>query len=61
MSLLTIILALVLVGVLLWALNAFVPMDATVKKILNVVVVLALVIWLLKAFGLFASVAAIHI
>jgi hypothetical protein len=53
MSILTIILVIVLVGVLLWALNSFVPMDSKVKSILNIVVVLLLIFWLLQAFGLF--------
>jgi hypothetical protein len=53
MSILTIILVIVLVGVLLWALNSFVPMDSKVKSILNIVVVLLLIVWLLQAFGLF--------
>jgi hypothetical protein len=51
-SILTIILVIVLVGVLLWALNTFVPMDPKVRSILNVVVVILLIIWLLQAFGL---------
>jgi hypothetical protein len=52
MPILTIILIIVLVGVLLWALNSFVPMDSKVKSILNIVVVILLIIWLLQAFGL---------
>jgi predicted membrane protein len=54
MSLLSIIIAIVVVGVLLWAINSFLPMDQKIKTILNVVVVGALVIWLLKAFGVIA-------
>lgn len=61
MSLLTILLAIVLVGLLLWAVNSFVPMDPSIKRILNIVVVLALVVWLLKAFGLLKALAAIHV
>lgn len=61
MSLLTIIFAIVLVGLLLWVVNSLIPMEPTVKRILNVVVIIALVLWLLKAFGLFASIAAIHV
>jgi hypothetical protein len=53
MSVLTIILVLVVAGVLLWAINAYIPMDAKIKNLLNVVVVIILVIWLLKAFGVF--------
>jgi hypothetical protein len=61
MSLLTIILAIVLVGVLLWAVNSFIPMQPNIKQLLNCVVVIALIVWLLKAFGVFGSIAAIHV
>lgn len=61
MSLLGIILALVLVGVALWLINAFVPMDAKIKTILNVVVVIVLIIWLLKAFGLLTALTTIRV
>lgn len=52
MSLLTIVLVLIVVGVLLWLINTYVPMDRKIKNILNVVVVIVVVIWLLKEFGL---------
>lgn len=52
MSILTILLVIIVVGILLWAVNSFLPMDAKVKSILNVVVVILLVLWLLQAFGL---------
>ena len=55
MSLIGLIITLVVVGVLLWLLNNYVPMDATIKKILNVVVVIVVVIWLLQAFGVLGS------
>ena len=47
MSILSIILVIVVVGVILWAINSFVPMDSKVKSILNIVVVLLLIFWLL--------------
>jgi hypothetical protein len=50
-TLLTLILTIVVVGVLLWLINTYVPMQATVKNILNIVVVIVLIIWLLNAFG----------
>jgi len=52
MSILTILLVIIVVGILLWAVNSFLPMDPKVKSILNIVVVILLVIWLLQAFGL---------
>ena len=61
MPILTIILIIVLVGVLLWALNSFVPMDAKVKSILNLVVVILLIVWLLRAFGVIGALSNIHV
>lgn len=50
MSLIGLIVLLVIIGVILWAVNSFIPMDANVKKILNVVVIIALVLWLVYTF-----------
>jgi len=61
MSILSIILVIVVVGVLLWALNSFVPMDAKVKSILNLVVVILLIVWLLRAFGVIGALSSIHV
>jgi hypothetical protein len=61
MPILTIILIIVLVGVLLWALNSFVPMDSKVKSILNVVVVICLIIWLLQAFGILGGLSNVRV
>jgi predicted membrane protein len=52
MSILSIILAIVAVGVVLWLINRFIPMQSTVKSILNGLVIILLVVWLLDAFGL---------
>jgi hypothetical protein len=57
MSLIGLILALVVVGVLLWLLNNYVPMDSKIKTIINVVVV----IWLLQAFGVLGSLRDVRI
>jgi hypothetical protein len=54
MSLLTVVLTIVVVGILLWLINRYVPMDPKIKQILNVVVILVLCIWLLKVFGILA-------
>jgi hypothetical protein len=56
-----VIIVLIVVGVLLWLINSYVPMQSTIKKILNAVVVIATVIWLLDAFGLLEGVLRIHI
>ena len=55
MLLIDVVIALIVVGVLLWLVNSFIPMDAKIKQILNVVVIIAVVLWLLKAFGVFGS------
>ncbi len=49
---LEILFIIVIVGLLVWAVNVFIPMDDKIKKIFNVVVIIALVYYLLKAFGL---------
>lgn len=51
MSVLTILLVIVGVGVLLWLVNSYIPMQPTIKSILNAVVIILLVLWLLSAFG----------
>jgi hypothetical protein len=61
MSLLSILVAIIVVGVLLWIINTFLPMDHKIKQIFNIVVVIALIIWLLKAFGLFAYLTNIYV
>lgn len=52
MPLIQVIVLLIVVGVLLWAVNTFIPMDARVKQILNVVIIIALLFWLLRIAGL---------
>jgi hypothetical protein len=61
MPLVQIVLVLIVVGVLLWLINAFIPMDAKIKSILNIVVVIAVVIWLLQAFGIMGSISGVRV
>jgi cation transporter-like permease len=61
MPLLQIVAVLIVVGVLLWLVNRFIPMQGTIKSILNAVVVIVVVIWLLNVFGLFNSIAHIRV
>jgi len=51
MSLISLIVTLAIVGVILWAINTYLPMEGRIKQILNVVVVIAVLLWLLSAFG----------
>ena len=53
MVLVTLIVTLAVVGVLLWLINTYLPMDGKIKQILNIVVVIAVILWLLSVFGLF--------
>lgn len=55
MPLVQLVIVLVVFGVLLWAINNYIPMDATIKKILNVVVILVVVLFVLSAFGILDS------
>jgi len=51
MPILYIVLALIVVGVLLWLVNTYIPMAASIKSILNAVVVISVVVWVLRASG----------
>jgi hypothetical protein len=61
MPLIDLIVALVVLGVGLWLINNYIPMDSTIKKILNVVIVIAVVLWLLSAFGLLGPMSGLRI
>lgn len=51
MPLIQLVVTLIVVGVLLWAINTYIPMDPKIRNIINIVVVVAVVLWLLKVFG----------
>lgn len=61
MPLLQLVMVLIVVGVLLWLVNRFIPMQGTIKSILNAVVVIAVVLWLLNVFGLFHAFSRIRV
>ena len=61
MSLVGLVMTLVVVGVLLWLLNNYVPMDSKIKSIINAVVVIVVVIWLLQSFGVLGSLRGLRI
>jgi len=61
MPLIQVLEVLIVVGVLLWLVNRFIPMQGTIKSILNGVVVIAVVLWLLNIFGLFHSLSKMHV
>lgn len=61
MPLLPIVVTLIVVGVLLWLVNAYIPMDAKIKQVLNVVVMIVVVLWLLNVFGVFGYISTVTI
>ncbi|MBE0618391.1 MAG: hypothetical protein IH608_10765 [Proteobacteria bacterium] len=61
MPLIQLVIILMVVGVILWLVNSYIPMQATIKKILNLVVVIAVILWLLNLFGVLGSLQGIRI
>ena len=61
MPLMNVVFALIIVGVLLWLINSYLPMDGTIKSILNGVVVIAVVLWLLQVLGVLGSISGFRI
>ena len=61
MPLMTVVITLIVVGVLLWLVNTYIPMDGKIKSILNAVVVIAVVVWLLYAFGILDRSGDVHL
>jgi hypothetical protein len=61
MPLIQILLVLIVVGVLLWLVNSYIPMQSTIKSLLNAVVVIVVVLWLLNVFGLLHSLNHIRV
>jgi hypothetical protein len=61
MPLLTIVVVLIVVGLVLWLINNYIPMDRKIKNILNIVVVIVVIIWLLKVFGVWGSMNSLNL
>ncbi|MBD2118982.1 MAG: hypothetical protein DWQ51_16390 [Microcystis wesenbergii TW10] len=61
MDLVQFMVVIIVVGVLLWLVNNYIPMDSKIKQILNIVVVITLVLWILKVFGLLSFLKGIRI
>lgn len=61
MPLLNIVIILIVVGVLLWLVNNYIPMDGKIRSILNAIVVIVVVLWLLQAFGLLGSLGGVRV
>ena len=61
MPLINLVVVLVVVGVILWVINSYIPMQSTIKRILNAVVVISVIIWLLSVFGVIGNLSMIRI
>ena len=61
MPLVNVVIALIVVGVLLWLVNTYIPMDGKIKNIFNIVVVILIIVWLLKVFGIFSYLSGVHV
>ena len=61
MPLIQVVVVLIVVGVILWLINRFIPMAGSIKTILNAVVVIAVVLWLLNVFGVLGSLSSIRV
>lgn len=61
MPLINLVIVLIVIGVLLWLVNTYIPMDRKIKQILNIVVIIIVVIWLLQVFGVLGSLGNVRI
>lgn len=61
MPLISLVVTLIVIGVLLWLVNAYIPMDEQIKKILNIVVIIAVVLWILTLFVGIGHIGAIRV
>jgi hypothetical protein len=61
MPLMQVLVSLVIVGVVLWLVNNYIPMAGSIKSILNAVVVIAVVLWLMNVFGVMHSLSRVHV
>lgn len=61
MPLLNVVIVLIVVGVLLWLVNNYIPMDGKIRSILNAIVVIVVILWLLQAFGVLGSLGDVRV
>ena len=61
MPILTVLLVLVVVGVVLYLLERFVPMDATIRWIIRAVIIIMMIVWLLKVIGIWGSLSEVRV
>ena len=61
MSLISVVVLLVVIGVILWLVNTYIPMDGKIKQVLNVLVLIVVCVWLLQLFGILGDINTIRI
>lgn len=61
MPLIYVVLILIVIGVLLWLVNTYIPMPPTIKMIINVLVIIVIVLWILQVFGLLQMITSIRV
>jgi hypothetical protein len=61
MPLIHVVVVLIVVGVILWLINSYIPMAGSIKTILNAVVIIVVVLWLLSVFGLIGELSSIRV
>jgi hypothetical protein len=61
MPLISLIVILLVVGVILWLINNYLPLDGNIKKILNAVVVIVVILWLLSVFGILGPISGLRV
>ena len=61
MPLVQLVITLVVVGVILWLINSYIPMQSTIKRILNAVVIIVVILWLLSLFGVIGSLSGLRV
>ena len=61
MTLVSIVLVLVVVGLVMWLINTYIPMAAGIKSVLNIVVLIVMTIWLLQGFGIIGNIPGVRI
>ena len=61
MTLVGIVVVLVVVGLILWLINTYIPMAGAIRSLLNIVVFVVVLIWLLQVFGLIGTINGVHI
>jgi hypothetical protein len=56
-----VVVVLIVAGVAMWLIQSFIPMDAKILRLLQAVVIIALVVWLLRVFGIINLLPGVHV